>query len=77
MCDTASPVLNTRSTAPFVTFTSSSAWLPSTVTTTREASTQRTSCGARYSPRSMVFTVSPLGRAIRLSVFCWPRPCLL
>ena len=77
MCDTPASVRNTRSIAPEVTLTSSSAWLPSTVTTTRLASTQRTSCGARYSPRSMVLTVSPLGSASTLSVFCWPTPCLL
>ena len=34
MCDTASSVLNTRSTAPVVMLTTSSAWLPSAVTTT-------------------------------------------
>ena len=77
MCDTPASVRNTRSIAPEVTLTSSSAWLPSTVTTTRLPSTQRTSCGARYSPRSMVLTVSPLGSASTLSVFCWPAPCLL
>ena len=70
MCDTPASVRNTRSTAPEVTFTTSSAWLASDVTTTCVGSTQRTSCGARYSPRSMVLIVSPLGSASTLSAFC-------
>ena len=77
MCDTPASVSNTRSILPDSTLTSSSAWFASDGDHDALASTQRTSCGARYSPRSMVLIVSPLGSAIRLSVFCCPTPGLL
>ena len=62
-----SSVLNVRSTWPVVMLTTSSALLPSAVVTTWVSSIQRTSWGARYSPRSIVLIVSPLGSAIRSS----------